>query len=92
MVIYIIYENHKIEKISYIDIEKYKIDKEKFMTGSSTESVNITFSNGEDLIDAAGIVLSSTKESELHGVNCYRAVIRNKNKTKLSEEVYGKNQ
>ena len=62
-----------------------KIDKEKFMTGSSTESVNITFSNGEDLIDAAGIVLSSTKESELHGVNCYRAVIRNKNTVSLEK-------
>ena len=66
-------------------IEEYKIDKEKYMTGSSTESVNITFSNGEDLIDAAGIVLSSAKESELHGVNCYRAVIRNKNTVSLEK-------
>ena len=39
------------------------------------------------MLDVAGIVLSSTKESELHGVNGYRAVIRNKNIVSL-EKVY----
>lgn len=67
------------------EMEEYKINKEHFMTGSSTESVNISFSNGENLLDAAGIVLSSTKESELHGINCYRAVIRNKNTVSLEK-------
>lgn len=67
--------------------EEYTIDKERFMTASSTESVDISFSDDSSLLDAAGIVLSSAKESELHGVNCYRAVIRNKNTISL-EKVY----
>lgn len=69
------------------NIEKYKINKEEFMSGSSTESVDISFSEESSLFDVAGIVLSSTNDSELHGVNCYRAVIRNKNTISL-EKVY----
>lgn len=67
------------------EMEEYKINKEHFMTGSSTESVNISFSDDSSLLDAAGIVLSSTKENEFHGVNCYRAVIRNKNTVSLEK-------
>lgn len=67
--------------------EKYTINKEHFMSGSSTEGVNIYFSRDGGLQDVAGIVLASANESELHGVNCYRAVIRNKNTVSL-EKVY----
>jgi len=67
--------------------EEYTINKEHFMSGSSTECVNIYFSRDGGLQDVAGIVLASANESELHGVNCYRAVIRNKNTVSL-EKVY----
>ena len=67
--------------------EEYTIDREHFMTGSSTESVNIYFSNESGRQDVAGLVLASVTESDLHGINCYRAVIRNKSVISL-EKVY----
>lgn len=67
--------------------EKYIVNEEHFMTGPSTESVNISFSDDSSELDAAGIVLASTEESALHGRNYYRAVIRNKNTVSL-EKVY----
>ena len=79
--------NDFYDRKAIVEKEEYDVNKEYFMSGSSTESVNIAFTEDCNLLDVAGIVLSSMNESELHGVNCYRAVIRNKNTVSL-EKVY----
>ena len=79
--------NDFYDKDAIVEKEIYTVDKEHFMSGPSTAGVNISFSDKSSLLDVAGIVLSSTKESQLHNINCYRAVIRNKN-TILLEKVH----